>query len=288
MTEIKRKFTTDHVLTDMKDMNDINSAIPIGDKCGYIYKTHLYHAFSFLNVNRPLNEKKITSLKENIKENGLIIPITVNPKFQIIDGQHRFEALKELGYDIEYNIRNTKNTDIADVNNTGSGWIADNYTNLWSVEGDNTESYNYYNYLLIKYNKMNSKISLGANDLRAVILNQYAFTNSTKEVFDKGQMKIKRSKKEIEYILDLVFEHLPSQIPSHILNKKKFQRTLFYLINNKNLNLALFVKTVTKKANITYFGSDGFLGFPQKILTNLVIDEYNSKLKGKYLKIPHV
>lgn len=42
-------------------------------------------------------------IKESIIENGWIRnPIVVNEKFEIIDGQGRFEALRELGLPIEY------------------------------------------------------------------------------------------------------------------------------------------------------------------------------------------
>ena len=44
-----------------------------------------------------MSDKGYTSFKQDLKENGLRIPITVNQEGVILDGHHRFRACKELG-----------------------------------------------------------------------------------------------------------------------------------------------------------------------------------------------
>jgi hypothetical protein len=61
-----------------------------------------YGKFSFMGCNRDVKSDKVL---KSIKENGDFTkwkPILVTPGFKIIDGQHRFQACKELGLPIHY------------------------------------------------------------------------------------------------------------------------------------------------------------------------------------------
>jgi len=46
-----------------------------------------------------LDAEEYRALKEDIRENGIIVPITVDADGQIIDGHHRYKAAQELGID---------------------------------------------------------------------------------------------------------------------------------------------------------------------------------------------
>lgn len=74
------------------------------EKADYdVYKTSDYTIFSFMEDNRVVNADIVRKIKEKIQEFGWIRePILVNEKLQIIDGQHRFTALKELGFPVEF------------------------------------------------------------------------------------------------------------------------------------------------------------------------------------------
>lgn len=64
-----------------------------------------YGQFKFLSGNRELNVAHINSIKKSILDNGNFLtnsPIIVNDNMEIIDGQHRFVAIKELGFAIFY------------------------------------------------------------------------------------------------------------------------------------------------------------------------------------------
>ena len=68
-----------------------------------IYKTIDYYLFNKLCGNRDVLEGRKNVIKKSIQENGYIRnPIVVNENMEIIDGQGRFEALKELGLPVEY------------------------------------------------------------------------------------------------------------------------------------------------------------------------------------------
>ncbi len=69
-----------------------------------IEKTKDYHIFKALNFNREKSKRHVQKLKQIIlKENLLHIhPIVVNHEMEIIDGQHRLQAAKELDLDVFY------------------------------------------------------------------------------------------------------------------------------------------------------------------------------------------
>ena len=72
-------------------------------KVGSIYSTENYDMFQKLNGNRAVLDARKALIVSSIKDRGYIRnPIVVNEKMEIIDGQGRFEALKELGMPIEY------------------------------------------------------------------------------------------------------------------------------------------------------------------------------------------
>lgn len=69
-----------------------------------IQKTKDYYIFRYINFNRPINKRHVQQLKQMIlKENLLHLhPVIVNDRMEMVDGQHRLCAAKELGVDIYY------------------------------------------------------------------------------------------------------------------------------------------------------------------------------------------
>lgn len=68
-----------------------------------IYQTTDYSVFKKLGGNRDVLECRKNTIKKSIIENGYVRnPIVVNEHMEIIDGQGRFEALKELSLPVEY------------------------------------------------------------------------------------------------------------------------------------------------------------------------------------------
>jgi hypothetical protein len=69
-----------------------------------ILKTHDYSIFKTVNFNRDKSKKHIRDVIKIIKKENLLHlhPILVNNDMEVIDGQHRLEAAKELGLEIFY------------------------------------------------------------------------------------------------------------------------------------------------------------------------------------------
>lgn len=70
-----------------------------------IYSTKEYHLFNSIDGNRTVNKKHVNRLKKSMSENYLFTLIIVNEKYEIIDGQHRFQAIKELGLPLYFIVK---------------------------------------------------------------------------------------------------------------------------------------------------------------------------------------
>jgi hypothetical protein len=94
--------------------------------------------FEFLDTNRQPNQRMINKLEKSIKEHGVQIPIIVNDKKQIVDGQHRFWALRKLGYQVPYIISYAWKEDIhtMEINNTSVRWSAMSFANYACESGN--------------------------------------------------------------------------------------------------------------------------------------------------------
>jgi hypothetical protein len=67
-----------------------------------VFQTEDYSLFKSLDGNRHVNSLHVRRLKDSFKGSYLFSPILVNEKYEIIDGQHRFEAAKELNLPIVF------------------------------------------------------------------------------------------------------------------------------------------------------------------------------------------
>ncbi len=62
-----------------------------------VYKTFDLEQFKPLHGNRQVNFAHVKRLVDSIKDNGYLLnPITVNKNNEVIDGQHRLEAAKQI------------------------------------------------------------------------------------------------------------------------------------------------------------------------------------------------
>lgn len=97
-----------------------------------------YKDFSFYNFNRPINEKNVQRLMTSIGQYNLISPIVVSEEGKIIDGQNRFQALKNLKMPIHYLIRKTDKNILNYVIDAQfkKTWSALDYVNCYSELGN--------------------------------------------------------------------------------------------------------------------------------------------------------
>ena len=75
-----------------------------------VFQTKDYGVFKRLNGNRIIDKTNLKNILESIKSNNLEIPIIVNEKMEICEGQHRFECKKQLNLPVDFIIKDGVNT----------------------------------------------------------------------------------------------------------------------------------------------------------------------------------
>lgn len=115
-----------------------------------VEKTTNYDQFKFINANREQVRGHVENLKTAFQEVGNLTkvqPILVNERMEIIDGQHRFIASKELGEPIYYmQVPGLTVRDARKMNSTHRGWHINDYARSFALSGDS----NYQNFLVLK------------------------------------------------------------------------------------------------------------------------------------------
>lgn len=102
---------------------------------GNIYVTNDYDKFKRLEGNRDVKTAK--KVLDSINAVGYVLsPILVNEKFEIIDGQHRLEALKKLNLPVYYIMQPGIGEEECKYLNTGqTNWTTMDYIQSYSEKG---------------------------------------------------------------------------------------------------------------------------------------------------------
>lgn len=151
------------------------------DQTVYISKD--YDKFTFLDANRKLNKANLKKLMNSMKEEQLIIPIIVNEKLQIIDGQHRFTSEKELQLPVYYIVINGYGLDqVKRANTVGVNWTKEDFLQTYIKEENE-------NYIALEELKKDHGLQIGT------ILKLFsAFNNQTDEFinrkFKEGEFEV--------------------------------------------------------------------------------------------------
>ena len=117
---------------------------------GNIMVTENYDMFKKIGGNRKLNKANYAKIVKSMKEEQLIIPIVVNEKYEIIDGQHRYTACKDLGKPVYfYMVRGYGLSQVKRANIASSNWKKENYLDMFVAE--NNEVYKEFEEIKERY-----------------------------------------------------------------------------------------------------------------------------------------
>lgn len=141
----KKKKITREVLISTKNTavaaETKNNQIPEGvEMVTPVFKTNNYSLFKFLKGNRLVRPRNLNRILQSMREKQLVIPVIVNEKMEIIDGQHRFLSSKELNLPIYFIIQDGYEIeDVERANRAGSNWDLNDFLGSFSEKG--TEEY---------------------------------------------------------------------------------------------------------------------------------------------------
>lgn len=157
--------------------------------------TKEYGKFKFRQDNRDISPKRIEKLKKSIQAIGYIKsrPIIVDENFNILDGQARVMALKELEMEIPYEMEKGKSAEkMIALNASQENWKLEDYIKSYATQGKNC-----YRQLL----KFQDKFHLGITNSISVALGSGI---KAQQIRDGKEFELKKDAEEVaEYILEL-------------------------------------------------------------------------------------
>lgn len=101
-----------------------------------VLTTRDYNQFQQLDDNRELNKTHLERLKGSMQEVYLFNPIIVNENLQVIDGQHRLEACKQLNLPVRYiTVEGYGIREVQVMNANNKNWKPDDYLQSFVKNG---------------------------------------------------------------------------------------------------------------------------------------------------------
>lgn len=193
-----------------------------------IHTTSDYSIFRNIDGNRKKNLQHINRLEQSIKERYLFTVIIVNEKYEIIDGQHRFQVLSKLGLPIHYVVCEGYGlSEVHRMNTNSKNWSADDYMNAYVDLG-------YEEY--VKYKQFKQKYKLTHSETRALLNGQHD-NGSVSQVFNSGNFKIKDYDAAVKNI-----EKIRMVSPYYSgVNRRSFTYAMLTLFKRKNFSHSQFL-----------------------------------------------
>lgn len=104
-----------------------------------INQTKDYSIFKQHPLNRAVNQRHVENIKKSMLNRLTPTYIKVDKEFRIVDGQHRFEALRQLGYPIKYIQDDFTTEDMKNENTNKKNWGLPEFVDHYAKSG--VESY---------------------------------------------------------------------------------------------------------------------------------------------------
>ena len=218
----------------MTNRQDRNKYIPISGKLKF---TSDYSVFIKAKGNRRVYPIQVAKLLLKIRARGQKVPVIVNEKMEIIDGQHRVEVCEKLGIPVMYLVcRNASLDDIKDINNSAKLWNFEDYLRCYSRNG---------------YKKQKTYLTLGSFKERYDLPGRIALYLLSGNTHDLGLNDFRTGNFEIENLMDAhTFGDCLKKIrKTHKCGRSvRFARALVNNVNihNSDLNLDRLVKQIEK------------------------------------------
>jgi len=151
---------------------------PMVKHSNQVHTTTDYFLFKPIDGNRNKNPLHLSRLKKSLSSNYLFTVIIVNEKYEIIDGQHRFECISQLKLPLHYVVcKGYGLNEVHVLNQNSKTWNADDYLTGYCNLGNE-------NYLT--YKKFKEKFELGHNECMAMLTGFNAGGGNLFDIFKNG------------------------------------------------------------------------------------------------------
>ena len=124
----------------------------------HLGETKNYERFSFVDSNREINSLNLSKIEKSILEIGIQVPIVVNENYEIIEGQHRFVALKKNNLVVPYVVSLSAHQNHISKLQESRKWTAIDFCNSLATKG-NIDCQTALNYAEQWFEESNGKLS---------------------------------------------------------------------------------------------------------------------------------
>ena len=196
-----------------------------------VFQTTNYDLFKIIDGNREINMSNLKRIKNSMQDELLVVPIIVNENHEIIDGQHRFFAAKQLKLPINFIINEGYGyQQIHKLNTVGKKWSFYDY-----LEGYAKKGYQDYQDALKFYNKY----QFGANETLGLLLGYSCLSggDDRKKFFD-GKFKVKDLKEAYRKaeMINMIKPYYTGY------KRRSFIAALMNLFSNKEFDFTSFIQ----------------------------------------------
>lgn len=209
-----------------------------------VYQSDNYNAFKFLKGNRPIKRDHVEALKVAMTNKTFIKPIDINKNGEILDGQHRFTAKKELGHMVEYIIVDDISTaDIAGMNNLNAKWVVNDFVESFA----NQEMPHYVQFK--KFWEDFPELSYG---ICVMLLSGQTYrAKANEDAFKAGEFKVKDLPWATKMAKNLI--HMKDYVPKQF-NRRNFVLAVMKMTNHPKFDFnILFRKLDQRGGDLDHF-----------------------------------
>ena len=199
-----------------------------------VYKTGDYDKFKFVASNRQVSPAHVREIMNEIQRINLTSenPIKVTRSHEIMEGQHTFEACKELGVPVYYMYTKMSKTDIGQFNSVQKSWSYKNVLNHFCVEG-------YHDYKILAGFLKRHPYPITT----LIILLTGEHTKTVMNEFKRGNFKVSQSIESVEELLSKITQF--KEYSDKIYRHRTFVLSYIDTLTHPDFNHDVFVHKVS-------------------------------------------
>jgi|ERR1700690_461006 len=200
-------------------------------------KTNNHDMFIFREDNRArIDQAHVRKIKDSISSRNMLElkPISVNSQMEIIDGQHRLLAAKDLGLPVYYTVEHTLRPEDIVLLNINKSWTNDDFFNYYCKNGNE------------EYLKLKNFLQENNIPLKVALSLSLGMIHSSHHDFKIGKYKfeLKGKKKDIDICWETIEFIKKMNGYSAYTRSGKFWKALIKLVTHHHFEEEIWKKNL--------------------------------------------
>lgn len=212
-----------------------------------IQRTKNYSIFKKKPENRDLDSRNLVNIVSSMRVRNLLMfnPILVDGKMQVIDGQHRLEAAKQLGEEVFYVVDDlATDEEMVLMNNTGKQWDMAAYINFHISKG---------NLEYLKLREAAKERGMAVHEfLRYISGGRHRFNKDFKlgnfKFFCEEDIEVAdKTVESVKTVTELLKRYIFAD--NRFLDSRKFKIALFSFLRRKDVEVEKLLRKIESKSS---------------------------------------